>query len=285
MYIAKERNLGFFVYESHVDRHSPERLALLGELRRAIEHEELVLHYQPKVDVGSGRLVGAEALVRWLHPEHGMVMPDSFIPLAEHTGIIGPLTRYVVDAALAQARTWTDQGNPLAVSVNLSARNLLDEDLPDMVAELLDIHELPATLLELEVTESALMVEPARARHVLERLARLGIRISIDDFGTGYTSLSQLKTLPVGELKLDRSFVTTMIEDLGNAHIVRSLIELGHNLGLSIVAEGVETAEVLMVLEQFRCDVAQGYYLSPPVPATAFDAWRASRRTAAALDA
>jgi len=279
MYVAKSQNLGVFAYTSEVNKHSPARLALLGELRHALDHGELVLHYQPKIAASTGDVVGAEALIRWEHPERGMIFPDDFIPLAEHTGLIGPITHHVLDSALAQIRTWYDAGHPLTVSVNLSARNLLDQSLPDEVAELLAVHGVPPELLELEVTESALMTEPARAKQILERLSAMGIRISIDDFGVGYTSLSQLKTLPVSELKIDKSFVLSMDEDVDNAMIVHSVIDLGHSLGLSIVAEGVETDQALATLKDFGCDVAQGYFMSRPIPVDAFDSWRAGRTT------
>ncbi len=274
MYVAKTQNLGVFAYDPDADGNSPARLALLGELRRALEHNELELHYQPKVSVSTGQVVGAEALVRWQHPTRGLVFPDAFIPVAEHTGLIGPLTHYVLDAALAQARTWLDDGRPLPVSVNLSARNLLDERLPEHIADLLHTHGVPAGLLELEVTESAIMTEPHRARRLLQRLSALGIHISIDDFGAGYTSLAQLKTLPVRELKIDRSFVMTMTSDASDALIVRSVVDLGHNLGLTIVAEGVEDPEALDSLASYGCDVAQGYHISRPVPSATFDTWR-----------
>jgi EAL domain-containing protein (putative c-di-GMP-specific phosphodiesterase class I) len=192
--------------------------------------------------------------------------------------LIGPLTRYVLDAALAQARVWADAGQPLTVSVNLSARNLLDDGLLEHVAMLLTRHGLGPDSLELEVTESAMMTEPVRAMQLLERLASMGLRIAIDDFGVGYTSLGQLKDLPVTELKIDRSFVMTMLEDHSNAVIVQSVVDLGHNLGLTIVAEGVESEQVLDVLAGYGCDVAQGYFLSRPVPAKAFDAWAADRQ-------
>ena len=273
MYVAKAQNLGVFAYHPDVDRHTPARLALVGELRAALERNELVMHYQPKISISTGEVVGAEALVRWQHPTRGVVFPDAFIPVAEHTGLIGPLTRYVLDAALAQARLWADIGRPLPVAVNLSARNLLDERLPDQVSALLTRHGVSAALLQVEVTESALITEPVRARRLLERLAKLGVRISIDDFGAGYTSLGQLKTLPVSELKIDRSFVMTMTEDARDALIVHTIIDLGHNLGLTIVAEGVETAEALSVLAEFGCDVAQGYHLARPATVDAFDTW------------
>ncbi len=277
MYVAKTRNVGVFAYSKEVDDYSPERLALLGDLRRALEMHEIVLHYQPKVRVATGEVVGVEALARWQHPARGLLYPDSFIPAAEHTGLIGPFTSYVLDAALAQARTWADAGAPLTVSVNLSGRNLLDDHLPTEVADLLTAHGVPASLLELEVTESAIMLDPVRAQRLLQQLSDLGIRLSIDDFGAGYTSLSQLKTLPVDELKIDRSFVMTMSADARDALIVHSVIELAQNLGLNIVAEGVETAEALVTLHGFGCDVAQGYYIARPAPVETFDAWRAAR--------
>lgn len=277
MHVAKARNLGVFAYDRDAENHSPARLALLGDLRRALERQELILHYQPKVSVSTGELVGAEALVRWQHPTRGLVFPDGFIPVAEHTGLIGPLTRCVLDMALAQARSWADAGHPIPVSVNLSARNLLDEQLPDQVAQLLAKHGVPATMLELEVTESAIMTEPVRAGRLLGRLAGLGVRLSIDDFGAGYTSLGQLTSLPVRELKIDRSFVMSMNQEVSDALIVHSVVDLGHNLGLTIVAEGVETADVLEVLSEFGCDIAQGYHIARPMAADAFDLWCVGR--------
>jgi len=281
MYIAKVQSLGVFAYDPAVDGHTPARLALLGELRRALNLGQLALHYQPKVSTRTAEVVGAEALVRWQHPDRGMIFPDSFIPLAEQTGLIGPLTTYVLGAALTQARAWMDAGQPLMVSVNLSARNLLDDQLPQEVADLLATHGVPAELLLLEVTESALMTEPDRARRLLEALSALGVRLSIDDFGAGYTSLGQLKNLPVAELKIDKSFIINMRNDPSDALIVHSIVELGHNLGLTIVAEGVETAAVLADLTTLGCDIAQGNYVSRPVPAAALDSWRAERSPSA----
>jgi diguanylate cyclase len=278
MYVAKSRNCGIFAYDPTVDGHSPAKLALLGDLRRGLDRRELVLHYQPKVSLSTGEFVGVEALVRWQHPTQGLIMPDDFIPLAEHTGLIAPLTRYVLDGALAQARTWLDRGQKIPVSVNLSARNLLDTTLPHEIATQLANHGVPADLLEIEVTESALMTDPARAQRLLEQLFALGIRIAIDDFGAGYTSLGQLRTLPVSELKIDRSFVTSMDTDPGSAVIVQSVVDLGHNLGLTIIAEGVESERVMTALSQIGCDVAQGYFISHPVTAAAVDVWRAARR-------
>jgi len=285
MYFAKARALGASMYTADGDEHSPVRLALIGELREALTRRDLVLHYQPKIDIDSGRLVGAEALVRWHHRTRGLVLPDEFLPLAEHTDLIGPLAWYVLDAALTDVRRWADQGPPLAVSVNLSARNLHDIHLPETVAALLITHGVAPELLVIEVTESALMSDPPRARQVLMALAESGVRISIDDFGAGYTSLSQLKTLPISELKIDKSFVIGMCADRSNALIVESVIDLGHNLGIKIVAEGVEDEQALDVLRRFGCDVVQGFHFSKPVPAARFEHWRATREKQAHVPA
>jgi len=277
MYIAKTRHLGVFVYDPTVDENSATKLALVGDLRRALDRGELVLYYQPKVKVRTGEVVGAEALVRWQHPVHGLLSPDEFVPLAERTGLIGPLTRHVLDAALAQARTCLDAGRPLPIAVNLSARNLHDEVFTHQVAELLAAHAVPAHLLELEVTESAIMTDPARARQTLEQLSALGVRLSIDDFGAGYTSLSHLASMPINEIKIDRSFVTGITDDPNNVIIVRSVIDLGHNLGLTLVAEGVETERALTALAGLECDVAQGHHLCHAITADAFDTWCTER--------
>ncbi len=278
MYVAKKHDVGVFAYQADADENSVERLTLLSELRHAIDRRELLLHYQPKIRLSSGEMCGVEALVRWRHPRLGLVPPDHFIPLAEQTGLIGPLTVYVLDAALAQARAWLDSGYRIPVAVNLSARNLLDERLPDMIAELLRSHDVPVDLLEVEVTESAIMTEPARARALLARLKTMGLRIAIDDFGVGYTSLAQLKTLPVTELKIDKSFVTSMDTDSRDAHIVKSVIDLGHNLGLATIAEGVENFAVLAALDAAGCDIAQGFHVCRPVPATDLTAWFLAHR-------
>lgn len=281
MYAAKMHHLGVSVFDPSRDERSPAKLALFGDLHRALDRGEIVVHYQPEIKISTGEVVGVEALVRWAHPERGMILPDDFIPFAEHTGLIGPLARCVLDTALAQARNWSDDGWSLPVSVNLSVRNLLDDGLPDQIADLLATHGVGAEMLAIEVTESAVMIEPERSRRVLERLAALGLRISIDDFGSGYTSLSELRILPISELKIDRSFITTMTKDNRLLLIVRSLIDLGHALDLTIVAEGVESKKVLNALAALGCDTAQGYYLSRPMTAAAFDIWYADRRIAA----
>ncbi|GAA4983774.1 bifunctional diguanylate cyclase/phosphodiesterase [Kineococcus glutinatus] len=273
MYAAKGRGLGVCRYAPDLDGHSAERLRLLGELRRAVDEGELVLHYQPKVSLPGERVEGAEALVRWQHPRHGLLFPDAFIPLAERTALIRPLTRWVVDAALRQCRSWLDSGRVLRVAVNVSARNLSDDRLADDVAELLQRWGVPASCLELEMTESAILADPARARAVLERLAALGVVLSVDDFGAGYTSLGHLKNLPVHVLKVDRSFVAAMGTDRSDALIVRSIVELGHNLGLRTVAEGVEDRDTAERLAALGCDEGQGYLWSRPLPAAQFERW------------
>jgi diguanylate cyclase (GGDEF)-like protein len=273
MYLAKKHSVGVCTYSADVDRVAPGGLALLGQLRRGMDRAELVLHYQPKINLRTGQVCGVEALVRWQHPEHGLIPPDSFIPLAEHTGLIGPLTHHVLEAALTQVRIWAATGLELPVAVNLSARNLVDDRLYDDVVALLDAYGVAAHLLELEVTETTIMTEPVRAARLLGRLHNLGVRIAIDDFGAGYTSLAQLRALPVTDLKVDRSFVMTMDHDPGNALIVHSVIELGHNLGLTAIAEGVETQTALTSLAEYGCDTAQGYHMSRPLPAAAFREW------------
>jgi EAL domain-containing protein (putative c-di-GMP-specific phosphodiesterase class I) len=226
-----------------------------------------VLHYQPKADLGSGQIHSVEALVRWQHPEHGLLGPGEFIPLAERTGLIHPLTRWVLDAALEQAARWQRGGLRLSVAVNISTRCLLDPSFPDQVTSQLATWQIPADLLVLEITESAVMADPNLALEVLGRLHRLGVGLAVDDFGTGYSSMAYLKELPVDELKIDRSFVSQMATSPSDAVIVRSTIDLGHNLGLRVVAEGVETQHAWQQLSALGCDIAQGYYLGRPMPA------------------
>jgi len=267
MYAAKNKHLGVCSYNEDTDPHSTERLSLLGQLRRGIERDELILQYQPKIQLNSGAFLGVEALVRWQHPERGIVPPIEFIPFAEHTGLIGPLTQKVIDMALAQVRAWADAGHNIAVSVNISPRNLLDVNIVDEIAALLSRHGVAAEQLELEITESAIMLEPERARQLLQRLHNIGVRIAIDDFGVGYTSLSQLRHLPISVLKIDKSFVFKLGADPKNGLIVRSIVELGHNLGFQITAEGVEDAATQASLLTFGCDQAQGFLYSRPTSA------------------
>jgi diguanylate cyclase (GGDEF)-like protein/PAS domain S-box-containing protein len=273
MYEAKRESTSacFFDQESH--QYDISRLTLVGELRRAIERDELVLHYQPKAMLDDGAVSSVEALLRWQHPTRGLIFPDAFIPIAQETSLIGPLTLHVVEMALRQGREWRDAGLELTIAVNLSTRNLLDRDLPRRLQELLEREQMPPTALELEVTESAMLANPKRAKVVLGELSALGLRLSIDDFGTGYSSLCYLRELPVDEIKIDRSFVMRMIEQHDDVAIVRSTIDLGRNLGLDVVAEGVETREIWDKLQELGCQTAQGYYLSRPVPADALADW------------
>jgi diguanylate cyclase (GGDEF)-like protein len=267
MYSAKEGGRGFALYEPQQDHYSPRRLSLAGELRSALESEELELHYQPKADVVTGRIVGVEALVRWNHPRHGLLGPEEFVPIAEQTGLIVPLTRWVLGAAIRQVQAWQGQGYELSVAVNLSARSFLDTALAVDIPLLLERHKIEPKLLELEVTESTIMLDPVRATITLERLSEIGLRLSIDDFGTGYPSLANLKRLPVDMIKIDKSFVLEMATEHSDAAIVRSTIELAHNLGLQVIAEGVEDRQIWEELARLGCDYAQGYYLSRPLPA------------------
>jgi len=273
MYVAKRGHTRLAVYDAAQDQHSPARLQLVGELRRAIEGDGLILHYQPKTSLRSGEMVGCEALVRWVHPQRGLIPPDDFVPLAENTGLIRPLSRWVLDAGLRQCRKWQDQGHFVPVSINLSARDLLDPLIPDLVASLLLRWDVAPNSLKLEITESAVMADAERAIDVLARLLSMGVRISVDDFGTGYSSLAYLKRLPVDELKIDRSFVRHLASDDNDLAIVRSTIGLAHDLGLTVVAEGVEDRATWEVLARLGCDVAQGYFVSRPVDADGLVAW------------
>jgi diguanylate cyclase (GGDEF)-like protein/PAS domain S-box-containing protein len=273
MYIAKRSGSGHAVYTSQLDEHSPMRLALVGEMRQAIDAGQFVLHYQPLVGLLKGDATRVEALVRWQHPQRGFIPPDQFIPLAEQTGLIEPLTHWVLNAALAQCRAWRDMGLTLGVAVNLSTRTLHDPSLPELVTALLHKHGIAAEQLRLEVTESVIMYDPDRVSEVLARLTQMGVRFSIDDFGTGYSSLGYLRRLPVDELKIDKSFVLEMTTDESDALIVRSTIDLAHNLGLRVVAEGIENLETYRQLARLGCDMAQGFYLGRPMAPAALEYW------------
>jgi diguanylate cyclase (GGDEF)-like protein len=280
MYQSKDEKSGWAFYDAERVRHGSPRMTLMSELRRALDCHELVLYYQPKAVLADGQVHSVEALLRWRHPERGLVPPDEFIPLAQQTGLIKPLTLYVIDDALRQCREWLEAGTELAIAVNLSARSLVDSGFPDQVAGLLERWDVDPALLQFEITESAMLTDPARTKQILEQLSAMGIRLSIDDFGTGYSSLAYLKRLPVSEIKVDRSFVMNMDEDEDDATIVRSTIDLGRNLGLDVVAEGVENEQVWDRLRALGCTAAQGYYLSRPVPAPELGAWLARRRVA-----
>ncbi|MEN8262396.1 MAG: EAL domain-containing protein [Nitrospirota bacterium] len=275
MYVAKNSRCGVAVYSPEDDSHSLHHLVLTGELRCAIENEQLTLNYQPKIDCKTGSICGMEALARWEHPKHGFIPPDEFISIAEYSGLINPLTTLVLNKALCQYREWRKKNKDfkLIISVNLSARNLLDLQFPKEVETLLKKWEVDPACLEFEITESAVMTDTGYALEIIRQLNEMGVRFSIDDFGTGYSSLAHLRKLPVNEIKIDKSFVTNMTNDESDAMIVRSTIDLAHNLGLSVIAEGVETIEMLDMLGKLGCNGAQGYYICRPLPAVEFAEW------------
>lgn len=265
MYVAKEAGNEYFVYSADHDHYHPDRLALISALRRAIDHDQLFLEYQPKVNITTGRTVGVEALLRWRHPDRGLIPPDEFIMLAEHAGLIKPLTLWVLTTALRQSRAWHEADIFVPVAVNLSARSLQDAGLVEQISAILRHADVAAHSLELEITESVIMADPERALEILTRLNAEGVHLSIDDFGTGYSSLTYLKRLPVRTIKIDRSFVGHLDSDPDDGIIVRSIIELAHALRLKVVAEGVETRETWDRLAAMGCDEAQGYYVSRPL--------------------
>ena len=270
---AKTSRRDWLVYQHDFDEHSLKRLAILAELRRGIDRGELLLHFQPQIELATGTLRGVEALVRWRHPERGLLAPQEFIELAEQTGLIRPLTLWVVEAALKQADSWHAAGLDLPVAVNLSVRSITQE-LPADLSKILHRRER-ATSLELEITETVGMEDPDEALAVLRELTQLGIRLSVDDYGTGFSSLAYLKRLPVSALKIDRSFVTEMDHDESDHAIVRSTIDLARHLGMEVVAEGVETKQALEELRQLGCHLAQGFLISPPLPSNALEPWLA----------
>ena len=273
LYVASKSTKGFSIYSATMEEHSPHRLTLMGDLRRAIERNELDLYYQPKVCIADGLPQGVEALLRWKHPLHGFIAPEEFIALAERTRLIRPLTNWVMERAFRDCTAWRSDGLPFNVSINLSAKDLNDPDLPDIITGIMAKTAVQAEWILFEITESSIMVDPARALTVLERIRGMGFNLSIDDFGTGYSSLAYLRKLPVMEIKIDRSFVMDMLESENDAVIVHATINLAHNLGLKVTAEGVETREVLQALQGFGCDMVQGYFLSPPVPFPQLKPW------------
>ncbi len=273
MRAAKRSVSGYSIYTTAIDKYDPQRLTLMGELSYAIDHDELALFYQPKISFKSNRIVGVEALLRWYHPQRGMVAPDEFIPLAEKTGAIQRLTQWVFTKAIRQAALWRRAGIPLKVSLNLSVRNLLEPTFPNRMMSIIESEGAGVDGITMEITESALMADPATARKVLIVLSERGLHFSIDDFGTGYSSLAYLKHLPVGEIKIDKLFVAKLNTDADDSAIVRSTIELGHNLGLSVTAEGVEDEQTWARLAELGCDEAQGYYMSRPLPLDQLERW------------
>jgi EAL domain-containing protein (putative c-di-GMP-specific phosphodiesterase class I) len=278
MYTAKASGTAIAYYESAVEHRSAPRMDLIDALRHAIRHGELIVHYQPKLDLRSGEVTSVEALVRWQHPTRGLLYPDEFIPVAEQSGLIRGLTLEVLQLSLRQCRLWRDMGLELTIAVNLSASNLLDSELPAQVDAALQDAGLASSALYLEITETTLMLDHIRSAEVLRALRRLGVRIAVDDYGTGYSSLAYLREFPVDELKLDKSFVAHLDEDPTAAAIVQSTINLAHSLGLLIVVEGVETAKALQQLIEYNCDLAQGYHITPPKPGPMLTEWLLEHR-------
>ena len=273
MYEAKRQSRGYAVYAADHDPYSPDRLMLIGDLRKAIAQDAVVLYYQPKKSLRTGRITGVEALARWPHPQRGLLAPGHFLPLAEHTGLIKSLSQLVLNAALRQCRAWHDSGVDLPIAVNLAMTDLHDPRLPDTVARLLDTWGVAPEMLRVEITEGSAMADPARTLNILTRLRRIGVELAIDDFGTGHSSLAHLRQLPVTQIKIDKSFVSEMRANDSDPVIVRATIDLGHNLGLSVVAEGVEDGPTWDWLTRLGCDEGQGFYLTPPLPPAALLAW------------
>jgi diguanylate cyclase (GGDEF)-like protein len=281
MYAAKQTRSGARVYMPHDDKNSARRLALVADLTEAIRHRELTVSFQPKLDPGSGLVTGAEALARWHHREQGFIPPDVFIPLAEHSGLIRPLTLHVLEVALRRCAAWRRAGHDLHVAVNLSPNALLDTTLPDVVTRLLGQAGVPAAALVLEITESTIMVDPTGSMATLDQLHAIGVKLAIDDFGTGYSSLGRLRELPIHEVKIDKSFVQRIAVDHRDRAVVRSAIQLGHALDLDVVAEGVEDGATLAHLKREGCDLVQGFFISRPLPADEFETWLVGRTNSA----
>jgi diguanylate cyclase (GGDEF)-like protein len=285
MYAAKEEHASHRLYAANLDRHSVRRLTVLTDFRRALASDEFVVHFQPIVDIPSSNPQAAEGLVRWQHPELGLLSPADFIPIVEQSGLIGPLTRHVLDRSIQECARWRDEGRDLSVAVNLSVRDLLDRDLPAQIERMLDEHRVPADALQLEMTESMLMSDPDRTLETVLRLRDLGVRVAVDDFGTGFSSLANLKRLPINELKIDRSFISPLLNEESDLIIVRSTINLGHDLGLKVIAEGVEDELTLKRLATLGCDLAQGFHVSRPLAPEAFSDWIGRTATLAATPA
>ena len=277
MYFAKARHCGVMRYAPSLDDYDAAKLSLVGELRHAIDAGELVLHYQPQATLADGRVEAVEALVRWQHPTHGLLYPDRFLPLAEQTDVIDKLTLWVLRTALSEVRGLPSPADELAVAINVSARSIGRMELAKSIIETLEDLDVPPERLVIEVTETALLADPERAAAVLRDLASAGVKVSLDDFGRGQTSLGYLSALPIHELKIDKSFVLDMLENPAHAAIVRSIVDLGHNLALRVVGEGVETAVVMDALRESECDVAQGFLLARPMDAEHLSAWLAPR--------
>jgi len=274
MYATKQSNAGFTFHErDEQESRVPDQLSLVVEMRSAIERNEFELYYQPKRHLRSGLITRVEVLIRWNHPTRGLLLPVSFVPIAERTGLIKPMTDWILDKALQQCREWQDAGAPIHVAVNVSAKSLLEETLPSKVQSVLDKWKVDPRFLKIEITESSIMADPAHALAIMSMLQSMGVRLSVDDFGTGYSSLTHLRELPIDEIKIDKSFVMGMLTSDADAAIVRTVIDLAHNLGKQVCAEGVEDLETMRCLEEMGCDLAQGYFISRPVPAAALMTW------------
>jgi diguanylate cyclase (GGDEF)-like protein len=276
MYLAKDQRTGGALYDEHKDRYSTERLGMIGELRAGVANREFTLHFQPQLDPTSGRVDGVEALVRWRHPTRGLIAPDEFVAIAERTGVIRPLTMWVIEAAIRECAAWLGAGFELRVAVNLSAASLVDVELPTAIEALLDRWGVPPRYLRIEITETTAMSDPLRTRSVLNALDELGVDLSVDDFGTGYSSLAYLRSLPVRELKIDRSFIAKMTQNANDHAIVIATIDLAHTLGLRVVAEGVEDHATLRELRRRGCDLVQGYLFTRPLPVAELRRWLAN---------
>ena len=279
MYSAKRSDKVFAFYDPNCEEHREEHLSLLSEIKRAIDKDELQLFFQPKITLGDTSVLSVETLLRWQHPSRGLVPPNEFIPFAEQTGAIRLITRWLIAKAMIQARNWSDQGLMIKISVNISARDLLDSDFSNFVSKRLVENKVKPEMICMEITESALMEDPVKARRTVEQLHNLGVSISIDDYGTGYSSLAYVKNLPVNELKIDREFIKNMIHNKEDVAIVRSTIELGHNLGLTVVAEGIEREEEMQMLRDFGCDQVQGFLISKALTASDMETWISEHRT------
>ena len=268
LHYAHNSDKGYSVYDPSKNKHSPMRLSLISELKSAIERDELMLYYQPKIDVIKGEVCGVEALLRWIHPVYGFIPPDEFVLLAERNRLIKPLTLWVLKRAFQDCAKWCQDGLPLTVSINLSTKDLHDPELPDLISGAAVSANIRPEWILFEITESSVMAEPENALAVVKRLHGMGYRFSIDDFGTGYSSLAYLKKLPLSEIKIDKGFVMDILSSENDAAIVKATINLGHNLGLTVTAEGVENSQILSNLKELGCDIAQGYFFSKPI---AFD--------------
>ena len=273
MYAAKQAQAGYSFHRDEYDSRSPDELGLVVEMRQAIEHDEFELYYQPKLHLRTGLMTRAEVLIRWNHPHRGLLPPGAFVPVAERTGIIRNITDWVFDRALAQCREWHEAGAPVHLAVNVSAKSLLESTLPSKIQALLDKYDVDARFIKIEITESSIMADPNHAVTIMQDLQELGIRLSVDDFGTGYSSLTHLRQLPIDEIKVDKSFVMGMTTSDADAAIVRTVIDLGHNLGKQVCAEGVENQETWWRLGELGCDLAQGYFIGKPMPAGLFLNW------------